>query len=477
MKLNDIPSFDPADFEASSLRIPPHSIEAESSVLGGLLLDNAAYDHVGDLLTDSDFYRHEHRLIFAAIGKMINAAKEADVMTVYAHLQSVGKAEEVGGLVYLNSLAQYVPSAGNIRRYAEVVRERSILRKLITASDEMATAAFNTGGKSVADILDDSEQKIFAIGEAGNRAGQDWENMDQGVVTLLDRMQAQADGTYKPDFVSTGLTDLDARLDGGMRPGELIVIGARPGMGKSALSLSIGIHVAAFEKLSVGLFSMEMPRTQILNRLVSLLGSVHLSKIKRGEKMQDFDWSRLTEGVEKLKNVPLHINDQSGLNINQLRSKARALKRKHGLRLLIVDYLGLMSGLDAKQPRTYQLEDITKGLKSLAKEMGITVLLLTQLNRKVEERVDQIPMLSDLRDSGAIEQDADIVIFIHRPIKAKPEIGNDWKYYAKAAVAKVRDGEPGKFDLMYIGENTRFQDWPAGMPAPSAPLRMKGGDL
>ena len=477
MKLNDIPSFDPADFETASLRIPPHSIESESSVLGGLMLNNAAWDRVGDLLTEGDFYRHEHRLIFTAIGSMVNGGREADVMTVYEHLKALGKSDEVGGLSYLNSLAQYVSNAGNIRRYAEVVRERSILRKLITASDEMATSAFNTQGKAVADLLDAAEQSIFTISESGIRAGQDWEGMDSGVVDLLDRMQAQADGTYKPDFVATGLTELDARLDGGMRPGELIVIGARPGMGKSALALSIGIHVALVEKQAVGLLSMEMPRTQVLNRLVSLLGRVHLSKVKRGDKMQDNDWGRLSEGVEKLRGVPLHINDQSGLNINQVRTKARALRRKHGLRVLIVDYLGLMSGLDAKQPRTYQLEDITKGLKSLAKELGITVLLLTQLNRKVEERTDQIPMLSDLRDSGAIEQDADIVLFIHRPIKAKPDLPDEWKYYAKASVAKVRDGEPGNFDLMYIGENTKFQDWPAHMQVPHVETARKGGGL
>ena len=461
----------------ATLRIPPHSIESESSVLGGLLLDNRAFDRVADLLMDSDFYRHEHRLIFSAIGQMVNANREADVVTVFTHLQGLGKADEVGGLGYLNALAQYVPSASNIRRYAEIVRERSILRKLASASDEIATTAFNPGGKPVAEILDAAEQTIFSIGEAGNRTSDEWENMETGMVRLLDRVQAEAEGTAKPDFVATGLTDLDARLDGGMRPGELIVIGARPSMGKSALALSIGMHVALYERQAVGMLSMEMPKTQVSNRALSLVAQVHLSKIKRGERLRDMDWSRVSEGVEKMRSLPLHINDQGGLNINQVRAKARALKRKHGLRVLIVDYLGLMAGLDPKQPRTYQLEDITKGLKALAKELGITVLLLTQLNRKVEERMDQMPMLSDLRDSGAIEQDADIVIFIHRPIKAKPDLGDEWRYYAKCAVAKVRDGEPGNFDLMYIGENTKFVDWPLTMERPRALARLRGGDL
>lgn len=477
MNLRDIPNFELDDLEVAQLRVPPHSTEAESSVLGGLLLDNAAWDRVGDLLAEGDFYRHENRLIFAAIGQLMNASREADVMTVYDRLQGLGKADEVGGLAYINSLAQYVPNAGNIRRYAEIVRERSVLRKLISASDEIATTAFSTQGRPVAEIVDQAEQKIFKISESNGRSIDDWQSVDEGGVTLMDKLQDDADGKTVADFVSTGLTDLDARLDGGMRPGELIVIGARPSMGKSALALSIGIHVALNEKKPVGMLSMEMPTKQVVSRAASLLSRVHLSSIKRGERLRDGDWSRLVEGVEKMRDLPLYISDQSGLNINQVRSKARAIKRKKGLRVLIVDYLGLMSGFDPKQLRVYQLEDITKGLKSLAKEMGITVLLLAQLNRKVEERIDQMPMLSDLRDSGSIEQDADVVLFVHRPHKAKPELGDEWKYYAKALVAKVRDGEPGNFDLMYIGENTRFCDWPVGMERPRTQALTKSRGL
>ncbi|RYG06998.1 MAG: replicative DNA helicase, partial [Burkholderiales bacterium] len=245
------------DHQVAQLRIPPHSIEAESSVLGGLLLDNGAWDRVGDLLTDSDFYRYEHRLIYASIGGLINATKPADVITVYEQLQGLGKAEEVGGLAYLNSLAQYVPSASNIRRYAEIVRERSILRKLVSASDEIATAAFNTQGKAVDKILDEAEQKIFHIGEEGSRMKQGFQGMDSLVVQLLDRVQEMADNPNDITGVPTGFHDLD-RMTSGFQAGDMIVLAARPSMGKTALAINIAEHVALNEGLPVAVFSMEM---------------------------------------------------------------------------------------------------------------------------------------------------------------------------------------------------------------------------
>ncbi|HWH73075.1 MAG TPA: replicative DNA helicase [Methylibium sp.] len=478
----DDPSFPPPDSVVreraiTQLRIPPHSIEAESSVLGGLLLSNAAWDRVGDLLTDADFYRYEHRLVYAAIGQLVNANKPADVMTVYDRLQAVGKAEEVGGLVYLNALAQYVPSASNIRRYAEIVRERSVLRRVIAACDEASTAAFNTQGRTVEAILDEASQSLLNLATEGTRRADDWKGLEELVPQFLDRVQAEADGTLKPDIIPTGLTALDERIDGGLRPGELVVIGARPSMGKSAMGLSIAVNVA-LRREPAGFISMEMPAQQVTNRAMSLVTHIHLSRLKRAERLRDFDWPALTEGVERVRNIPLAISDQSGLNINHIRAKARSLKRTKGLRVLVIDYLGLMDGLDPKQPRTYQLEDITKGLKRLAKELQCAVLLLVQLSRRVEERTDQMPILSDLRDSGAIEQDADIVVFIHRPHKANPTLGDEWRYYAKVSVAKVRDGDPGLVDLMYVGENTLFKDWPTDQEVPRSQVRTrKGGDL
>lgn len=466
----------PRDRQVAQLRIPPHSIEAESSVLGGLLLDNQAWDRVGDLLTDGDFYRYEHKLIFAAIGGLINGSREADVITVYNELEKRGKAEEVGGLVYLNSLAQFVSSASNVRRYAEIVRERSILRQLVSASDEIATAAFNPGNKTVENILDQAQQRIVTIGDAETNGRDDWHDIDHGVVRVLDRIQEFADGGGTPDFTPTGLKDLDERLDGGMRAGELIVIGARPSMGKSALGMSIGVHVALNQGLPVGLFSMEMPAMQMHNRLMSLVGQIHLSRIKRPERLRDHDWPSITEAVEKLRRAVFDINDQSGLTIAQLRAKARALRRRRGkLGCLIVDYLSLMAGTDARAPRAMQLAEITMGIKGLAKELETPILLLQQVSRKAEERTDSMPILSDLKDSGSIEQDADIVVFIHRPIKDTPDLSDEWKYYAKCSVAKVRDGEPGYLDLMYVGENTHFMDWPESMAVPKDKTRMARG--
>lgn len=469
------PDFPYEDTTAGMLRVPPHSIQAESSVLGGLLLDNRAWDRVGDLLTEDDFYRREHKLVFVAIRDLMNANKPADVLTVLERLESINKGNDAGGIAYLGTLAASVPNASNIRRYGEIVRERSVLRQLVSASDLIATTAFNTNGKTVEAVLDEAQQNIFKVGEASGAASQEWEDIDTGMLRLLDRIQAQADGE-EPDFTPTGLKLLDERLDGGMRGGELIVIGARPSMGKSALGLTIGLNVALHEGKPVGMFSMEMPASQVYSRAMSFVSNIHLSRVKRAERLRDFDWPGITSAVEKLRQIQFYVADQSNLNINQLRSRARGLQRRHGkLGCLIVDYLGLMAGTDPKMPRVYQLEEVTKGLKALAKELGVPILLLVQVKRGVEERVDQMPMLSDIRDSGSVEQDADIVIFLHREFKAKPGLSDEWKYHAKVGVAKVRDGEPGQFDLMYVGENTRFMNWPEETPLPSNPVRVSKG--
>lgn len=472
MNLNDDPGI-------GSLRVPPQSIEAETSVLGGLLLDNSAWDRVGDLLKDSDFYRHEHKLVFAAIGSLVNAGRQADIITVHSHLQGIGKADEIGGMVYLNAMAQYVPSAANIRRYAEIVRDRSLLRGLITASDEIATSAFNTEGKAVAAIIDEAERKIGTVREAGASTVDEWESVDTGVVRALDRIQERSNGSAKNDFIPTGLKDLDERLDGGMRPGDVIVIGARSGMGKSALSQTISEHVALNEGLPVAVFSLEMSRDRWIDRFLASIGKIHLTKIRRPERLGDFDWSCLSSAVEKLRRSPIEINDQGGLNINQFRSKARAVKRKHGkLGLIVVDHMGLTTGTDRKANRNYQVAEVSGGMKALAKELGCPVILLVQISRTVDAREDPMPKLADLRDSGDIENDADIVIFVHRPIKNSPTLGDEWKNYAKVSVAKLRDGEPGYLDLYYAGENLHFVNWPATMEVPSNRARTsRGGDL
>ncbi|MGE0349832.1 replicative DNA helicase [Hydrogenophaga sp.] len=459
-------------YEGVQLRVPPHSVESESSVLGALLLDNSAWDRVGDVLTVEDFYRHEHRLTYSAIASLVNASKQADVVTVFEHLQRHGKAGEVGGLLYLNQLAQYVPSAANIRRFAEIVREKAILRRLVAASDEIATRAFNPGDVSVAEMLDQAQQAIFAIGDQG-APRDDWQDSEAGVTQVLDDIQARHDGD--DDFTPTGLKDLDDKLNGGVRPGNVVVIAARPSMGKTALALTIAEHVATNEGLPVGVLSMEMPKAEVQNRRVSMRSGVPFHKILRPERMNDIEWSQMAAGVETLTRVPLYVSDQTALTINQVRAKARALKRRHGLRLLVVDYIGLMEGTDKKANRATQLGEVSRGLKALAKELDMSILLLAQLNREVEKRPGMRPILADLRECGDIEQDADVIVFVHRPFHVKPDLGEEWKHYAELIVGKNRSGTCGLIDAHFAGATMRFFDWSGDKP--TSMVRTKGGDL
>ena len=449
------------DRQVAQLRIPPHSVEAESSVLGGLLLDNGAWDRVSDLLTDADFYRYEHRLVHGAISALVNATKPADVITVFEHLQNQGKAEEVGGLSYLNSLAQYVPSAGNIRRYAEIVRERSILRKLVSASDEIATNAFNPQGRPVADIVDEAEQKIFNIGEQGSRMKLGFQGMDSLVVQLLDRVQEMADNPNDVTGVPTGFYDLD-RLTAGFQAGDLIVLAARPSMGKTALAINIAEHVALQEGLPVAVFSMEMGAAQLAVRIVGSIGRIDQSHLRTG-KLTDEEWPRLTEAIEKLRNISLHIDESAGLTSSELRANARRLARQCGqLGLIVVDYLQLMSGsTSSDENRATELGEISRGLKMLAKELKCPVLALSQLNRSVETRPDKRPMMSDLRESGAIEQDADIIMFIYRDDYYTKEASKE-PGVAEVIIAKQRNGPTGVVKLAFLKPITKFESLASG---------------
>jgi replicative DNA helicase len=449
------------DQQIAQLRIPPHSMEAESSVLGGLLLDNGAWDRVGDLLVDGDFYRYEHKLVYSAIGALINSSRPADVITVYEHLQSLGKAEEIGGLGYLNALAQYVPSASNIRRYAEIVRERSILRKLVSASDEIATNAFNTQGRAVAQILDEAEQKIFNIGEEGSRMKQGFQAMPQLVVDLLDRVQEMADNQNDITGVPTGFIDFD-RMTSGLQPGDLVVLAARPSMGKTALAINIAEHVALHEQLPVAVFSMEMGASQLAVRIVGSIGRIDQGHLRTG-KLSDDEWPRLTEAIEKLRNVSLHIDETPGLTPSELRANARRLARQCGkLGLIVVDYLQLMSGSGGSNGdnRATEIGEISRGLKMLAKELQCPVIALSQLNRSVEQRTDKRPMMSDLRESGAIEQDADVIMFIYRDDyynKDSKEPG-----VAEVIIGKQRNGPTGTVKLAFLKPLTKFESLASG---------------
>lgn len=451
-----------ADQQIAQLRIPPHSMEAESSVLGGLLLDNKSWEQVADLLSEGVFYRYEHRQVYLAIQALINATRPADVITVYEHLQSIGKAEEVGGLGYLNALAQYVPSASNIRRYAEIVRERAILRKLVTASDEIATNAFNTQGKPVSQILDEAEQKIFQIGEEGSRLKQGFQSMDQLAVILLDRVNQMADSPNDITGVPSGFVDFD-KMTSGMQAGDLIVLAARPSMGKTALAINIAEHVALNEGLPVAVFSMEMGASQLAIRIVGSIGRIDQQRLRTGKLNQE-EWPRLAEAIEKLRNVSLHIDETPSLTPMELRANARRLARTCGkLGLIVVDYLQLMSGNTSSNNgdnRATEIGEISRGLKMLAKELQCPVIALSQLNRSVETRTDKRPMMSDLRESGAIEQDADVIMFIYRDDyynKDSKEPG-----VAEIIIGKHRNGPTGTVKLAFLKPLTRFESLARG---------------
>ena len=451
------------DDEVARLRVPPHSTEAEQSVLGGLLLDNLAFDRAAEVLADGDFYRHEHKLIFGAVRTLIQAGKPADVITVFEQLKTQGKDEAAGGLSYLNDLAQSVPSAANLRRYAEIVRERAILRKLIAASDEIATAAFNREGRAVGQILDEAESKILKIGEEGSRQQQGPVPMSGLVVQLMDRVNELAENQAGDvTGVRTGYYDLDS-MTAGLQKGDLIVLAARPSMGKTAFALNIAEHVCVREELPALVFSMEMGAAQLALRLVGSIGRINQQNLRTG-RLADDEWGRLADAVERLGKVQMFIDETAGLTVAELRARARRMARQFGgtLGLIVVDYLQLMSGSGGgDENRATELGEISRGLKALAKELQCPLIALSQLNRSVETRTDKRPMMSDLRESGAIEQDADIIMFIYRD-----------EYYTKDAckepgvaeiiIAKQRNGPTGTTKLAFLNALTRFDNLAPG---------------
>lgn len=421
---------DPRDVdEVSKLRVPPHSVEGEQSVLGGLLLDNEAGDRVGDLLNDSDFYRHEHRLIYGATMALIAAMKPADVLTVHEKLRAMGKADECGGLVYLNALAQSVPNAANIRRYAEIVRERSVRRGIIAAADEAATLGFRDDG-DVADKLD-RVAAMFADLQ-GHHVRSIPEPIQDLVMKATDEIQEMADGKTTPAW-STGIDRLDEILNGGLRAGEVVCLAARPSIGKSSLSNAIALAFA-HKGLAVVDLSMEMPKRQCTLRLLSTESGIDLNKLKTGQ-MNDIEWTIFSETVERVARLPIFIDDEPALTIAAIQGKVGA-RRREGPKLLVVDFIQECSGEGIKgENRDRELGKIMQGLKTIAKRMSMAVLVLSQLNRDVENRASPEPTMRDLRDSGSLEQSSDIVVFLwtHARYAGYRVIG--------CAVAKNRDGE------------------------------------
>jgi replicative DNA helicase len=448
------------DAQLELARVPPQSIEAEQSVLGGLLLDNTAWDKVGDLITAADFYRSDHRTIFQHIAQLIDANKPADALTVAEVLERSGRLNDVGGQAYIGSLALNTPSAANIRRYAEIVRERAIMRQLAAVGTEITDSAFNPLGKDAAVLIDEAEAKVFQIAEAGAKVRQGFIKIDPLLTETIERIDMLYSRENKSDVIgaATGFVDLD-RMTSGLQPGELIVIAGRPSMGKTALAMNIAEHVAVTDKKTVAVFSMEMSGPQLAMRMIGSVGRVDQHELRTGTFKED-DWTRLVDAVGKLNESQIYIDDTAGLNVLELRSRARRLHRQSGgLHLVIVDYLQLMSasGRGREENRATEIAEISRSLKALAKELKVPVVALSQLNRSVDSRQDKRPMMSDLRESGAIEQDADLIMFIYRDEVYNPETQK--KGIAEIILAKQRNGPVGKIELTFLGKYTRFENY------------------
>jgi replicative DNA helicase len=448
----------PPDPQLEALRVPPHSIEAEQSVIGGLLRDNAAFDRIADMMNPDDFYRYDHRIIFEQIVKMINGSKPADVITVFENLTQMGKADDVGGLAYLNAMAQNTPSAANIRRYAEIVRDRSILRQLITVADEISGQAFTPQGKEVKQMLDEAESKIFAIAEQGARGAAGWLPVQPLLTQVVERIDElySREGSSEITGVPTGWIDLD-RMTSGLQPGDMVVVAGRPSMGKTAFSMNIAENVAVEEGLPVAVFSMEMGGVQLAMRMMGSVGQLDQHRLRTG-KLNDEDWPRLTHAIQKMNDAQVYIDETPALNPIEMRARARRLSRQCGkLGLIVVDYLQLMQGSTQGDNRASEISEISRSLKGLAKELQCPVIALSQLNRSLEQRPNKRPVMSDLRESGAIEQDADVIIFLYRDEVYNPDSPD--KGTAEIIIGKQRNGPIGSVRLTWIGQYTKFGNY------------------
>ncbi len=448
-----------SDSQLLNLKVPPHSIDAEQSVLGGLLIDNSAFDRVGDVVTDGDFYRDDHRRIFRHVSRLIERGKPADVVTVDEAIKVSEDKDKTGGITYLAALAGNTPSAHNVRRYAEIVRECAVLRRLIEVSTEIADSALNRMGKEVGQLLDEAESKVFQIAEAGARTRQGFMEIQPLLTQVMERIDLLYHKDNPSDItgIPTGYRDLD-RETSGLQPGDLIIIAGRPSMGKTALALNMAEHVAVENKLPVAVFSMEMSGSQLAMRMLGSIGRLDQHKLRTG-RLSDDDWNRLTNAVGKLHDAPILVDESGALNALELRARARRLHRQYGaLGLIVVDYLQLMQATSEGENRATEISEISRSLKSLAKELKVPVVALSQLSRAVEQRTGpKRPIMSDLRESGAIEQDADLILAIYREEVYTPDTPE--KGVAEIIILKQRNGPIGTIKLTFLGEYTRFENY------------------
>lgn len=456
-----------ADDSISKLRLPPHSLEAEQSLLGGLLIDNEALDKVADIVSVKDFYRQDHQIIYQHIHRLIERSQPADIVTVGESLESNSELNTVGGLEYLGLLAESTPTAANIRGYAQIIRERSIMRSLVEVGTDIVDNALSPQGRDAQQLLDESESKIFQIAEAGKNDRIGFTDIKELLPQVAERIDQlfQRDNPSDVTGIPTGYKDLDM-MTSGLQPGDLIIIAGRPSMGKTSLALNICEYVAIDTGLPSAVFSMEMGSTQLVSRLIGSVGKLNQHKMRTGQ-LDDNDWEKLSYALGQLNEAPIFIDEGSALNPYEVRARARRLHKQCGrLGLIVIDYLQLMGSAGSTENRATEISEISRSLKALAKELNVPVIALSQLNRSVEQRPDKRPVMSDLRESGAIEQDADVIMFIYRDEVYNPETPD--KGIAEIILAKQRNGPVGRVKLTFFGEYTKFENYanPVGYDIP-----------
>ena len=446
------------DLDVARIKMQPNSVEAEQSVLGGLLLSADGWDGVAEAVTAADFYRPDHRLIFRQISRLAEESEPVDVITVADKLQASGELERAGGLSYLTELAQSTPSASNIRAYAQVVGERANLRRLISVAQDIAESGFNPEGRSSEELLDEAERRIMQIAEQGPKAGGP-QALRPLLQTAIGRIEELFQSGGDITGLSTGYLDLDG-MTSGLQPSDLVIIAGRPSMGKTSFAMNLVEHATMNQDKPVLVFSMEMPADQLIVRMLSSIGRINQTRIRNG-KLEMEDWDKLAAAVGKLKDANLLIDDTPALTPTELRSRARRVAREHGdIGMIMVDYLQLMQVAGSSEGRTAEISEISRNLKAVAKEFKCPMVALSQLNRSLEQRPNKRPVNSDLRESGAIEQDADVIMFIYRD-----EVYNEdspEKGVAEIIIGKQRNGPIGVCRLAFIDQFTRFENLARG---------------
>jgi len=436
------------------LKVPPHSLEAEQSVIGGLMLDNQSWDNIADVINEQDFYRHDHALIFRSINALADEDQPYDVVTVSEWLGSRNELDSIGGLAYLSILANDTPTAVNVKAYANIVREYSVLRSLIQIGNEISTSAYNADGRPSKELLDEAERKVFMIAEqgAGNREG--FEAINHLLTKAVQRVEEMYQSGEALTGISSGFNNFDEKTSG-LQKSDLIIVAGRPSMGKTSFAMNLAENAAMGTDNAVAVFSMEMPGEQLAIRMMSSLGRIDSHNLRTG-KLDDQDWPRLISSVNMLSKAKLFIDDSPALSPTEVRARTRRLKREHGLDLVIIDYLQLMQIGGSSENRATEISEISRSLKALAKELNVPIIALSQLNRSVEQRPDKRPVMSDLRESGGIEQDADVILFIYRDEVYNPESSD--KGTAEILIRKQRNGPIGMVRLAFLGQYTRFEN-------------------